>query len=219
MPWPYRRLGSSTKPRSASTELLASSIVGLVIGGLASGIFLAASLVLPTRVALLSGLVAALAASLPRASLTPWAQPISPMSAFALGVMLMAKFEILAEIDLEWMAVTLMCSTAFARAAVNAARRQPMVQMPATHGAARLASLVIGMLPLAVFAVSPEPVWGLWVAAGITLVVATRIKGQRWTSPMAVRYVAAETVFCLCVLLLMSAATITGVQLEESEAS
>lgn len=219
MPWPYRRLGTSTQPQSPSVEVLASSIVGLMIGGIAAAVFLAASLVLPARVALLSGLLAGLAAGMPRASLLPWCQPISPMSAFVLGVVVLAKLEILSEIDLDWIAVTLVCSTAFARAAVNATRRQPIVTMPAAHGASRIASLVIGMLPLAAFGISPEPVWGLWVAAVVTLIFAAMVKGRRWTSPVTLRYVAAETVFCLCVLLLMSAAAITGVHLDEPEGS
>lgn len=216
MPWPYRRLGSATEPQSASVELLASSVVGLVIGGIGAAIFLAASLVLPARVALLAGLLASLAVSIPRATLHPWAKPITPLSAFALGAMLLARLEILSEIDLEWIAVTLACSSAFGRAAVNAARRHPMVDMPAAHGAARIACLAVGMLPLAGFGIWPEPVWGLWVAAGVTLVAAAMMRGRRWMSPMLLRWTAAEAIFCLCVLLLMSAAAITGIRVDET---
>jgi disulfide bond formation protein DsbB len=219
MPWPYRRLGTTTQARSTSAEWLASSIVGVAIGAISAAIFLAASLVMPARIALLAGLLAGLALSIPRATLVPWAQPISPMSAFALGAMLLARLEILSEIDLEWIAVTMLCSSAFGRAAIHAARRQPMVAMPPAHGAARLGCLVVGMLPLAVFGVWPEPVWGLWVAAAVTLAFAAMAKGRRWTSPMVLRFSASETVFALCVLALMSAAAITGLQVEATDNS
>lgn len=214
---PYRRLGTPTTPQSSGVELLASSIVGLLIGALSAAIFLVASLVLPARVALLLGLLAGLAASIPRPTLSPWSQPMSAWSMFALGAMLLAKLEILSEVDLEWIPVTLMCSSAFARASVNAVRRHPIIQMPPAHGAMRIACLAIGLAPLAMFGISPEPVWGLWVAAAVTLVYAGALKGKGWSSPIVLRWSAAETVYALCVLLLMSAAAITGIQIDDSQ--
>lgn len=184
-----------------------------------AAIFMLISMVLPARVALLISLCLGLASSLPRGSLGAWSQTVSPKSAVILGVLILLKLEILSEIDLEWIPVTLICSAAWSRAAVLAAVPDPVVGLRSTTGTTRLAMLVIGMLPLGFFGIWPEPVWGLWVAGLVALLAARWIKARVSMGPVGVRWVMVETIYCLVVLLLMSAAAISEMVQEEEPGS
>lgn len=217
-PWPIRRL-SSQAPVSATLDLLGSASAGIVVGLISAASFMLISMVLPARVALMISLGIGLFSSIPRGTLGRWAQTIGPKSALALGVSMLLKLEILSEIDLEWVPVTLICSAAWSRAAVLAATPGPLIGIRPNAGAARIGVLIVGMLPLCFFGLWPEPVWGLWVAALAALMTARWTKAQGIAAPIGVRWLFAETVYCLCVLLLMSAAAITEMAQEEAPGS
>lgn len=217
-PWPIHRL-SRRRPASETLEFLGTTAAGILIGVLCAAIFMLASMVLPARVALLISLCVGLAGAIPRAGLGVWAQALNPQSSLILGVLVLLKLEILSEIDLEWIPVTLICSAAWARAAVLAATPAPIVGLHATTTPTRLAMLLIGMLPLCFFGVWPEPVWGLWVAGLVALIAARWVKARTSMGPVGVRWVLVETIYCLVVLLLMSAATISEMAQEETPGS
>jgi hypothetical protein len=217
-PWPIRRL--STSPSSLdSTDILGNAAAGIVAGLICAAIFLLASLALPGRVALLLSLCVGVFASIPRSPLGTWSQPMSPKAALALGLLVFIKLEIMSEIDLAWIPVTLICSAAWARAAVLSATPTPVVGMVPTSVATRTAVILIGLIPLCFFGIWPQPVWGLWVASLTALVAARWVKARIWTAPISVRWVLIETLYCLVVLLLMSAATITEVAEETAPGS
>lgn len=200
-------------------EFLGSTAAGILVGVLCAAIFMLTSMVLPARVALLISLCVGLAAAIPRDGLGVWAQTLSPKSGLMLGVLVLLKLEILSEIDLEWIPVTLICSAAWSRAAVLAATPGPIVGLHPTSTATRLAMLIIGMLPLCFFGIWPEPVWGLWVAGLVALAAARWVKARAAMGPVGVRWVMVETIYCLVVLLLMSAATISEMSQEEAPGS
>jgi hypothetical protein len=216
--WPIRRL-SSRPPTLDATDVLGNAAAGIVAGIVAAVVFLLGSLVLPARVALLMALCVALFAAIPRASLACWGQPLTAKAALALGVLVLVKLEILSEVDLAWIPVTLICSAAWARAAVLAATPTPVIGITATSGATRAAVVVIGLVPLCFFGVWPQPVWGLWVASLTTLLAARWIKAQAWAAPISVRWAVIEALYCLVVLLLMSAAALTEMVQEEAPGS
>lgn len=213
-PWPLWTL-VRYRPESSALALPASSIAGLLVGAISALTFLLGSLLLPARVAILLSLCVGLAASVPRTAFTAWALPIKAKSGLVIGLMLLLKLEMLSEVDIEWVPVTLICSAAWSRAAALAARPDPITGMAQATGVTRLATLLIGMLPLAFFGFWPEPVWGLWVAGLVSLVFARLIKPRGWAAPITARWIALEAIYCLCVLLLMSAATLTGIANEE----
>ncbi len=200
-------------------EFLGGTAAGILVGIVCAAIFMLTSMVLPARVALLISLCVGLAGAIPRAGLGVWAQALNPKSSLILGVLVLLKLEILSEIDLEWIPVTLICSAAWSRAAVLAANPAPIVGLHATTTATRLAMLMIGMLPLCFFGIWPEPVWGLWVAGLVALLVARWIKAQAAMGPVGVRWVMVETIYCVVVLLLMSAAAISEMAQEEAPGS
>jgi hypothetical protein len=194
----------------------ASAIGGILTGCLAAVIFLLGALVLPARVALLISLCVALAASIPRRQLHGWAQPLRAGQAVILGLLTITKLEMLSEIDLEWIPVVMICASAWSRAAALCGVRHPVTGLQPARAGARLGCAMLGMLPLLFFGIWPEPVWGLWMAALVTLILARALRPLTWASSIAVRWSAGEAVFCLCVLLLMSAATLTGIDEEEA---
>lgn len=204
---------------TVSLAIAASSLAGVLTGISTALVYLMGSLLLPGRVALLIALCAGLAASIPRSTLIGWHQPLHAGSALAIGVLMLIKVEVISEIDPEWIPVTLICSTCWARAVSISARRDPIVGLPAASAGSRLLSLAIGMAPLAFFGLWPQPVWGLWVAAVATFVLALRLSPRGWAAPLAPRWVALETLFCLCVLALMSAAALGEFTEEETPGS
>ncbi len=171
---------------------------------------------LPARVALLISLCVALAASIPRRQLHGWAQPLRAGQGLILGLFTIAKLEMLSEVDLEWIPVVMISASAWSRAAALCAVHHPVTGLRAASGSARLGCALLGMLPLLFFGIWPEPVWGLWVAALVTLILARVLRPLTWASSIAVRWSAGETVFCLCVLLLMSAATLSEIEGDET---
>lgn len=200
-------------------EFIGSTAAGILVGLLCAAIFMLTSMVLPARVALLISLCVSLAGSIPRPGLGVWTQALNPRSGLILGVLVLLKLEILSEIDLEWVPVTLICSAAWSRAAVLAATPSPIVGLHPTTTATRLGMLIIGMIPLCFFGIWPEPVWGLWVAGLIALITARWIKARGSMGPVGVRWVMVETIYCLIVLLLMSAATLSEMTQEETPGS
>ena len=217
-PWPLRSADAGASD-SASLDIVASSVAGALLGIGIALIFLLGSLLLPARVALFIALGLGLIVSFPRATVIRWHQPLKASSALVMGMLTLLKVELVSEIDLEWIPVTLICSITWARAATLSARRDPVVGLPAASGSARLLSLAIGLSPIAYFGVWPQPVWGLWVAAILTLGFAFRLKPRTWAAPMSARYVVLETLFCLCVLALMSAAALTDLPDEDTPGS
>jgi hypothetical protein len=208
-PWPLRK-GAMTNPSgSVAAAYAACAIAGILTGCLAAGIFLLGSLVLPARVALLISLCVSLAASIPNSHLHGWSQPLRAGQALILGLLTIVKLEMLSEIDLEWIPVVMICGAAWSRAASLCAVQHPVVGLRAASVTGRLGCLMLGMLPLLFFGIWPEPVWGLWVAAVLSLLLSRAIRPLTWASSIAVRWSLGETVFCLCVLLLMSAATLS----------
>lgn len=218
-PLPGRLIGRHADGPSAAIALPASCVGGILAGLLIAAVFLLTSMLFPVRLALLFSLCISLWTNLPRRTLTLWATPMHAKSAIALVLMLLLKLEILSEVDLDWVPVILICSTAWARAATVAARTVPIVGLFAAGTFTRLACLAIGMAPLCFFGLWPEPVWGLWVAAAVSLIAARLIRPQGFAAPIGVRRIMVETIYCLCVLALMSAASITEMSTEENPAS
>lgn len=216
--WPVRGLRDhpATSPEPV---LLWGSLIGILAGIAAAAVFIAISAVLPVRVAIFMALLTGLSGALPRARTGLRQARFEPVHAAVVAVMLWAKLEILAEIDVEWIPVTLICGAAWSRAAMLAARRDMFTGLAPGTPACRIGALIIGALPLMFLGVWPEPVWGLWVAAGLTLLLARLKAPIGWTSPMSVRWQLAEALFFLCVLALLSAAALTDTALLEDPES
>jgi len=216
--WPVRR-PRDPLPASAETVLLGGSVIGILAGIAAAAVFVVISPVLPVRVAIFLALLTGLSGALPRTGTGLLQARLDPVHAGVVAVLLWAKLEILAEIDMEWIPVTLICGAAWSRAAMLAARRDTFIGLPPGSAACRFGALIIGALPLLFFGVWPEPVWGLWVAAALTLLLARLKAPIRWASPMGVRWQLAEALFFLCVLALLSAAALTDTALLEEPES
>ena len=216
LPGYYGRHGMDS---AASVALPASCVGGILAGLLTAAVFLLTSMLFPVRLALLFSLCVSLWANIPRQTLTQWATPMHAKSAVTLVLMLLLKLEILSEVDLDWVPVILICSTAWSRAATLSARTAPIVGVFPANKFTRLSCLAIGMAPLCFFGLWPEPAWGLWVAAAVTLIAARLIRPQGFTAPISVRWIAVEMIYCLCVLALMSAAAITEFTTEENPES
>jgi hypothetical protein len=215
-PWPLRPGVTTAATDNITLAYAACAIAGILTGCLAAVTFLLGALVLPARVALLISLCVALAASIPRRQLHGWAQPLRAGQGLILGLFTIAKLEMLSEVDLEWIPVVMISASAWSRAAALCAVHHPVTGLRAASGSARLGCALLGMLPLLFFGIWPEPVWGLWVAALVTLILARVLRPLTWASSIAVRWSAGETVFCLCVLLLMSAATLSEIEGDET---
>lgn len=198
---------------------MAISLVGLLVGLQTAVVFMLASMLLPMRIALLISLCAGLAASMPRPAAGLTQPPLGGKSVLALALLMLIKLEALSEIEHEWNAIVLICSTAWARCASLAARTDAIANMAATPLGSRLACLLIGMLPLLFFGVWPEPAWGLWLAALVTLIVGRLLPPSGWAAPLIVRWVAAEVIYCISVVLLMSAAALAEFTDSEAEDS
>lgn len=204
---------------SAAIALPASCVGGILAGLLTAAVFLLISMLFPVRLALLFSLCVSLWTNIPRKTLMSWATPMHAKSAVALVLMLLLKLEILSEVDLDWVPVILICSTAWARATTLSAQTVPIVGLFKANTLTRLTCLAIGMTPLCFFGLWPEPVWGLWLAAAVALIAARLIRPQGFAAPIAVRRIMVEAIYCLCVLALMSAAAITELAPEENPAS
>lgn len=212
-PWHSRACAQHSVGPAAETpaglSFAASAVMGL-LGGLAAAlIFLLSSALLATRPALVLGLLVGIWFAIPKPTHLGWSQPLGSKSAIAIGLLTVLKLEILAEIDPAWIPVVLICAAAWARVAALAARQDPLIGLGRAQPSARWVSLVIGALPLCFFGLWPEPVWGLWVAAGITLLFARSLRPDHWAAPIAVRWMACEVIYCLCALALMSAASLS----------
>lgn len=217
-PWPFRYPGALTA-ESPSVGIAASSVAGLMIGIVTALMFLTLSLLLPVRVALMIAIGAGLLISLPRTTQAHWHQRMGDRTLLVLGLLTLAKLEIMSEVEQDWIPVTLICSTCWARAAVLGARRDPVAGLSAASGVARALALTVGAAPLAFFGLLPEPVLGLWVAALACLVLAKALKPHGWAAPLTARWMALEVLYCLCVLMLMSAASLGEVADDEAAAS
>ena len=212
-PWHNRACAQQSLGSAAETParlaLPASAVIGL-LGGLAAAlVFLLTSVLLATRPALVLGLLVGIWFAIPKPTHPGWSQPLGSKSAIAIGLLALLKLEILAEIDPAWIPVVLICGATWARVATLAARQDPVIGLGRAEPSARWISLLIGALPLCFFGLWPEPVWGLWVAAGIALVFARLLRPDHWAAPIAVRWMACEVVYCLCALALMSAASLS----------
>lgn len=188
-----------------------------MIGVQTAAIFLLTSMLLPMRIALLISLCAGLAANMPRPAAGLTQPALSGKSALALGLLMLIKLEALSEIEHEWSAIILICSTVWARCASLAARSDPITNLATAPMGSRLICLLIGTAPMIFFGVWPEPAWGLWVAGLAALLVGRLLRPSGWAAPLIVRWVAAETVYCLSVVLLMSAAALA--EFTDSEAA
>ena len=221
-PWAHR-LGSRAQTFSAQERLVGGCIAGLVIGVISAMTFLVTSLLFSARLALLVALISALVIDLMAAQsrrLVALQEPaLTPLSALALGVMLMAKVELLSDIDPEWIGVILICSAGWSRSATLTARAAPLLACRPAPGITRIFGLLIGAAPLLLFALWPEPIWGLWVAAALSLWCARLLAPRTWAAPITVRWMASELVYCVCVLALMSAASVAEISIEESPGS
>lgn len=202
-------------PLEPSRLLIWGSALGVASGVAAAATFLITGLLLPVRVAIFLALLVGLSGSIPRSASALNPGHANPMGLTLTGVLLLLKLEILAEIDQDWVAVTLICSSAWARAAILGGPKAVFVRVSPASGKARLTALVIGALPLIALGIWPEPVWGLWVAAILTWVVAIWVRPSRWASHPSTRCLLAEVVFCLSVLVLLSAAAMTEIAAEE----
>lgn len=198
---------------------MAISLVGLLVGLQTAVVFMLASMLLPMRIALLISLCAGLAANMPRPAAGLTQPALGGKSVLALALLMLIKLEALSEIEHEWNAIVLICSTAWARCASLASRTDAIATMAATPLGSRLACLLIGMLPLLFFGVWPEPAWGLWLAALVTLIVSRLLPPSGWAAPLIVRWVAAEVIYCISVVLLMSAAALAEFTDSEAEDS
>lgn len=217
-PWPLR-IRASREPEHASTTLLAVGLAGVLVGLQTAAVFVLTSMVLPVRIALLLSLCLGLAANMPRPA-AGLAQPtLSGKSTLALGLLMLIKLETLSEIEHEWSAIILMCSTAWARCASLASRVDAINSLAATPLGARLICLLIGMLPMLFFGIWPEPAWGLWVAGLVALIASRLLPPSGWAAPLIVRWVAAEAIYCISVVLLMSAAALAEFTDSEPEDS
>lgn len=196
---------------------MAIGLSGLLVGLQTAAIFLLTSMVLPMRIALLISLCAGLAANMPRPAAGLTQPALSGKSALALGLLMLIKLEALSEIEHEWSAIILICSTTWARCASLAARNDAITGLGSAPIGPRLTCLLIGMLPMLFFGVVPEPAWGLWVAGLAVLIVSRLLPPAGWAAPLIVRWVAAEAVYCISVVLLMSAAALA--EFTDSEAS
>ena len=217
-PWPMRTSASSAIP-DPSTIRVALGVGGLLVGLMTAIVFLVSSMLLPSRIALLVSLCAGLAASMPRPGAGLQQPALTGSSGLALALMLMIKLETVSEIDHAWSAIILICSATWARCAVLAARAHPISGLGPASSSARAVCLLIGASPMVFFGLLPEPAWGLWVAAFAVLVISRLLKGVGWTAPMVVRWALAETIYCVVVVLLMSAAALAEFTGEDSEDS
>lgn len=181
--------------------------------------FVAFYYVLPLRPAIFLALLVSLACSQIRPSSPLVSSEVKASHALAITALLILKMEVLAEIDHQWIAATLICSSAWARASILAIRPFPITgfAMPAT--ASRLSSLAIGIAPLVAVGVWPEPVWGFWVAAVVTGLFARLTSARGWASSLSARWIAAEALFMICVLMLLSIAALLEVVPQETPAS
>lgn len=221
-PW-ASRLGRKALATTPEHRLLGGSLAGLVIGVISAIVFILTSLLLSARLALIAALLVTLVIDLMAAQsrrTLGFSEPVlSPLSALSLGLMLIIKVELLSEIDPEWMGVILICSNAWSRSASLTARKDPFIDSrPATSTTRRL-GLLIGATPLLLFALWPEPIWGLWVAAAASFWTARLLAPRTWAAPITVRWMVSEAVYCLCVLALMSAASVAALSIEESPGS
>lgn len=198
---------------------VALGIGGLLVGLITAIVFLIASMLLPSRIALLVSLCVGLAAAMPRPAAGLQQPPLTGLSGLALALMLMIKLETVSEIDHAWSAIILICSATWARCAVLAARTHPINGLGPATSVARAVCLLIGASPMVFFGLLPEPAWGLWMAAFAVLVFSRLLKGVGWTAPLAVRWALAETIYCVVVVLLMSAAALAEFTEEESDDS
>ena len=217
-PWPLRTSASSAMPDPSMTRV-ALGIGGLLVGLITAIVFLIASMLLPSRIALLVSLCVGLAAAIPRPAAGLQQPPLTGLSGLALALMLMIKLETVSEIDHAWSAIILICSATWARCAVLTARTHPINGLGPATSVARAVCLLIGASPMVFFGLLPEPAWGLWMAAFAVLVFSRLLKGVGWTAPLAVRWALAETIYCVVVVLLMSAAALAEFTEEESDDS
>ncbi len=187
---------------------MAIGLAGLWVGLQTAAIFLLASMLLPMRIALLVSLCAGLAANMPRPAAGLTQPALSGKSALALALLMLVKLESLSEIEHEWTAIILICSTAWGRCASLASRTDAIANLATTPLGSRVVCLVIGMLPMLFFGLWPEPAWGLWVAGLTVLIVGRLLPPSGWAAPLIVRWVVAEAVYCISVVLLMSAAAL-----------
>ena len=217
-PWPLRTSASSAMPDPSMTRV-ALGIGGLLVGLITAIVFLIASMLLPSRIALLVSLCVGLAAAMPRPVAGLQQPPLTGLSGLALALMLMIKLETVSEIDHAWSAIILICSATWARCAVLTARTHPINGLGPATSVARAVCLLIGASPMVFFGLLPEPAWGLWMAAFAVLVFSRLLKGVGWTAPLAVRWALAETIYCVVIVLLMSAAALAEFTEEESDDS
>ncbi len=221
-PW-ASRLGRRALSLTAEHRIIGGSLAGLLIGIISAIVFILTSLLLSARLALIAALaiplVMDLMAAQSRRLLATGEPPLSPLSALSLGLMLVVKVELLSEIDPEWMGVILICSTAWSRSAALIARQDPFLDCRPASAPSRRVGLIVGATPLLLFALWPEPIWGLWVAAAASLWAARLLAPRTWAAPITVRWMMSEMVYCLCVLVLMSAASVAALSIEESPGS
>lgn len=221
-PWAHR-LGSRAQALTVQERLIGGCLAGLLVGVVSALVFLLTSMLLSARLALVAALTSALVIDLmamqSRRFLESRDPPLTPLSALSLGVMLMAKIELLSDIDPEWIGVILICSAGWARSAALTARAEPLLDCRPASATTRAVGLVIGAIPLLIFALWPEPIWGLWLAAALSLWCARLLAPRTWAAPITVRWMASEMVYCLCVLALMSAAAVAEISIEEAPGS
>ncbi|MBU6142401.1 MAG: hypothetical protein KGP33_00375 [Betaproteobacteria bacterium] len=217
-PWPLRTFASSAMPDPSMTRV-ALGFGGLLVGLITAIVFLVASMLLPSRIALLMSLCIGLAAAMPRPAAGLQQPPLTGPSGLALALLLLIKLEAVSEIDHAWSAIILICSTTWARCAVLASRAHPISILGPAKGSARVVCLLIGASPMVFFGLLPEPAWGLWMAAFAVLIISRLLKGVGWTAPLVVRWALAETIYCVVVVLLMSAAALAEITEEDSDDS
>lgn len=208
-----------SETQSPEAILLWGSLIGIAAGLVSALAFVAFYFVLPLKPAILLTLLISLSFTQVRSASPLGAENLKASHAITIAVLVVLKMEMLAEIDSQWIAATLICSSAWSRACVLALHPTPVASFLAPTAASRLSSLTLGVIPLIGLAIWPEPVWGFWVAAVATAFFARFTSPRGWAASISARWIAAEALFILCVLILLSVAALMEVVPQEEKGS
>lgn len=214
--WPVRARADAP---TAEATVFAGTLIGILAGLASAAVYVLASAVLPARVAIALGLLVSLSATVSRSRSPLRPAGLSAPQSLCIGIMFLIKLETLTEIGHDWVPLTLICSCAWARASVLSVRPSAVTGITAASAASRLSALIVGLSPLLVFGVWPDPIWGLWVAALVTLLCARWVAPRGWAAPLSTRWICAEMLFCICVLVLLNAAALAETAAQEEPAS
>ena len=208
-----------SEAQSPEAILLWGSLIGIAAGLISALAFVAFYFMLPLKPAILLTLLISLSFTQIRSASPLGAANLKASYALTIALLVVLKMEILAEIDSQWIAATLICGSAWSRACVLALHPHPMTGARPPATASRFSSLILGIVPLLALAIWPEPIWGFWVAAVATAAFARFASLRGWAASLSARWIAAEALFMLCVLLLLSVAALLEVVPQEETGS